>query len=181
MATAECLWIKTEESGGGILCRVRVAADKTERGYAVCVNGVYVLTALCGILQDFSFIVPASAAVNEIYLEDIGDVQAPEPGDIPAIETNARASEAATADRLRIQWDSAPSYGMTAVQGDDQLSSIVVTGARRNVNVQSRPARPTRCRLYYSIERIRVRFAVTYLVNDDDNHILADGESVTVR
>jgi hypothetical protein len=180
MATAECLWIRAIPFGGGALCRVRVAPDKTERGYAVCVNGNYLTTVWCGESPEFTFQAPTGAATNTIYLEDLGAVLTPDAATIAAVEVNARANEAATANRLRIQWDNIGKYGVTAPQGDAQLSAIAVTGARRGVNVQPRALRPTRCRLYYTIEQIQTWTPAARLVNDDSAVVLHDGALVGV-
>ena len=183
MATAECLWIRPIAHGNAVLLRVRVLPAKTERGYAVCVNGAYTLSVWCGESPEFSVMLPGGADVNAIYLEDIGQALQPEPSDIPAIEANARAEEAETANRLRIPWNTIGKFKLTAPLengGASQLSAVTVTGARRNVNVQARATRPTRARLYYTLERVKVTTLPSYLVNDDGNYVLSDGNRVRV-
>lgn len=88
----------------------------------------------------------AGAAAVSLWFEEVGPWQTF--GDVVP-DLQAKANDQQNATRREFDWV-AP-YSVTPVDGDAQLSSIVVTGAARGVNVAPVTEFPTRGRLNYTI------------------------------
>ncbi len=92
--------------------------------------------------------VPFGTTLASVQLEDAGRWAALSTAGIAALSLHAEINDAESAQRLCFKW-TAP-YTITIPRGDTQLTSITVTGAKRNVNVGT-TTRPTRGKLHYQI------------------------------
>lgn len=148
------LSIHGEEFGGGILADIRVRPQYTERSFAIFYNATFLETKWAdtdGIMR--GIMIPAlPEAINSFFIEDIGRLTEITPEALEYVAERAKANDALTANKILHEWDNFGKYSQTAVNGDNHLTSIVVTGARRGLNCTARTNIPTRARLTYTIK-----------------------------
>jgi len=149
------LGVRGDYFAGGLRARINVRPEWRERYFAVFLNGRYVETRWADVAQDLSVTLPIGPddSISSFWLEDLGLLADPDEDTIQALGIHSRQAEAATADKIVLTWDNADQYRVSAINygtGALQLSSLVVTGARRNLNVEALPELPQRGRLYFS-------------------------------
>jgi hypothetical protein len=131
---------------GGCAFTLKPADSARESWEAIFIHGQWRGNVFLPAVGDAQGSVPATPGVNpNVYFVNVGD-QDVEPS--AAAVAAAVAAEVTLSNRLLFQWT--PGYKLSGVQGDTQLSSIVITGAVRNANVAT--VTNTRGRLTYTIE-----------------------------
>lgn len=143
------------------------------RYYALFIGGQYVQSFFVGF-DDQDVLVPLlpGTTFGSAYIEDAGRWPTFDP-DVYVPSQRAVDWEALTANNMLFAWDS--TYYVTAVEGDAQLSSIVVVGAVRGQNVAPVPGMNTRGRLNYSITTTGTTHIVRFW---DDGTLVAEGSRV---
>jgi hypothetical protein len=144
--------LQTRAVGGGIWFRLTPVDSARGKWFPVFVNGKWtgrnfrahdsgdvegVVCVDAGVRRASLFI--GEPVETELFADD----------EIP--DTPALADDATSADQLKMTWDIVPVP--TIPGGDDQLSNIAITGARRGGNVAATEM-PTRGRLHYTIEKV---------------------------
>ncbi len=139
--------------------------------FACWVNGVWKgpnhKAPLNGEIEILANVDPGTD-VASIWVEQVGAAETFDSSFIPS--EYAEAIDALSANRLRIKWV-AP-YALTPVRGDAQLSSITVTGALRNNNVEAIEDAPYRGRLSYTITTVGGDYFVRWYAN---GRLVAEG------
>ena len=121
-----------------------------ERYWAIFVNGKWIgVNYYVGPTEDIKVAIPLEpgTTIGSVWACEVGQWDSFDSGIIPSQE--AEADDSLSARRLLMTW--VASYMHSTITGDTQLSSVVVTGARRGRNVQSDPDLPQRGTLTYSI------------------------------
>lgn len=173
--SAMILYIVGEFFGGGLLARIYIRPEYTERNYAIFVNGVFILVKECNESGFIECVVPGIASgeqINSFIVEDVGTHSDLDADLLPYVQSKVRQQEALTANSLNIVWDNTGKYKLTTVNGDSQLSSITITGAVRGLNCTPSVLKPTRARLYYTIQTIGSGHFIRWY---DGNRLVASG------
>lgn len=158
--------------GGGVRIKIDVWEPYRERFFAIFVNGIWtgqnLYAPVSGIIEANLPVTPA-ADVGSIWIEEVGQWDSFDTVDsIP--RGQAEIDEASSANRLLFLWNA--TYKLSTVTGDSQLSSIVITGARRGRNVANVPDLPQRGRLSYSITSVSTVYIVRWWADD---RLVAEG------
>lgn len=145
---AQIASLKVDLFASSLRFRSWIIPEYQRKYFAPFPNGVYAgqnIFAETGKL--LSDVYPSAGQDNaSMFLEDAGLWPAFENGYVPSGWQEERDAESAS--RLRAEWN--PVYTLVGLRGDSQLSNIVVTGAKRGVNV-SESSLPTRAQLTYQI------------------------------
>jgi len=170
----QILSIKASDFGGGIRAFVLVRPQYRERYFIVCVNAVYMGNFWCDTSGIIELVLPPNVGntISSFWIEDCGK-QSGFPADtIPYATWQATRMDALTANRIGFRWSIAGQYILSTVQGDSQLSSITITGAKRGVNVEDVPDYPSRGRIYYSLQTISTTRILRWW---NGNKLIAEG------
>ena len=154
------LAVRARAVAGGV--EVVITPHDLLRGdyYAVFINGVWrgpnLKSELNGDIEHVFAVDPGTDSAS-IWVENVGGCESFSGEFIP--DEYAQMMDGQNAPNLRARWgdryaNGVASYTLTPVSGDEQVSSIVVSGAKRNLNVERVDEFRTRGRLYYSIETI---------------------------
>ncbi len=150
------LAVRAWSVGGGI--KVSITPHDLLRGtyYAVWINGVWQGNFFAELSGDIEAIFPVDpgTVVGSVWVEQVGEAATFDPDFVPF--EYAEMMDALSSTNLRIRWGDryaagVAAYSNTPVHGDTQVTSIVVTGAKRGINVEPVQEFRTRGRLYYSI------------------------------
>ena len=154
----QILDIQASVLGQNLKVMLNPVGEYRDKYYAFWLNGAYVgantwIPAGSNPVEA-CFSIGADSEIAGIFVNDAGgwpdysDSEAFPDGIFPGGPADW---EAATAHRLLFSWT--PNYVLTAIQGDTQLSSVVVTNPARGVNL-SPGSLPTRGDLTYSIATV---------------------------
>jgi len=174
---AQILQIKASSFGGGIRAIVYVRPQYRERYYIVCINSTYLGNFWCDSSGVMELVLPPNYgnSIASFWIEDCGRQSGFSEDDLPYVTWQARYQDSLTANRLGYQWSVEGQYKYSTVQGDSQLSSIAIVGAKRGVNVEDVPEYPTRGRIYYTLLYIAGGMG-TYIVRWwNGNKLIAEG------
>lgn len=173
----QILQIKASSFGGGIRAIVYVRPQYRERYYIVCINATFINTFWCDSSGQMELVLPPNYGntISSFWIEDCGRQSGFSEDTLPYVTWQARYQDSLTANRLGYQWSVEGQYKYSTVQGDSQLSSIVITGAKRGVNVEDVPEYPTRGRIYYSLLYIAGGMGTYILRWWNGNKLIAEG------
>ena len=145
------------------------------RYYAIYINGIWQGNVKPPLVGDWVglFSPPTGSTQYSVYIADAGDyANYNSCSHIPSFE--AEQWEALTASNLQLNWTAQPQF--SAVRGDSQLSSIVITGASRVANLTVDPEIPTRGELTYSITTTGSTHIVRWF--NSNGNLLAEGSII---
>jgi len=159
--------------GGGMRLFLDIWEPYRERYFAIFVNGVWTgINAFAPIVGLIAVQLPTApgTAINSVYVDEVYQWD-----DFPDTIPNgwAEVDDAESANRIRKDWQA--TYTQSSAVGDSQLSSIVVTGAKRGRNVSPLPEWKQRGRLYYSITNLSGTYVVRWWAGD---LLVAEGSRV---
>lgn len=142
--------------GGGFRARIRPCPEYRERYWAIFVNGLYLgRNYWIGATGDLEITLPVGHGntLASLYVEDVGVQAEFDDETIQVLSMQARIFESQTANKIMLEWDNVGQYTLAPAVGDsgNQVSGVTITGARRNLNVDSIADLPCRGRLYYAV------------------------------
>ena len=145
-----------------------------DKFYSPWINGVYQgANAYVKADPTFLYSVPTGSDVASIYFGDAGDwADYSDESAFSVVPGSAAGYESQDANRILFTWN--PNYCITAVNGDTQLSALVITNPARGVNLAP-GSLPTRGDLTYAITTTGTTHVISWYAG---NRLVAQG-SVT--